>query len=244
MPPAGPGVDDVRRDPSRRRAYRPIQARTKVFVIDEVHMLSRNAFNALLKTLEEPPPHVKFVFATTELRKVPVTVLSRCQRFDLQRVRFRGVGDPLRPYRGPEGVTVQPAALDLITRAADGSVRDGLSLLDQAIAQADGDISAAAVVDMLGLADRGSGVRPLDAVMFPASRARPWRSPTSHMNAAPISACCWPDLLELIHMRHPAEVGAGAARLARNYPRRSASAVGALADRLSVPVWHAPGRCC
>ena len=114
-----------------------MQARTKVFIIDEVHMLSRNAFNALLKTLEEPPPHVKFVFATTELRKVPITVLSRCQRFDLRRVRVAELAAHFARIAEQEGVAIEPAALDLIARAADGSVRDGLSLLDQAIAQAE-----------------------------------------------------------------------------------------------------------
>ena len=130
------GVDDVREIIEATR-YRPVQARTKVFVIDEVHMLSRNAFNALLKTLEEPPPHVKFVFATTEMRKVPVTVLSRCQRFDLRRVRIAELAAHFARIAAQEGVAVEPGALDLIARAADGSVRDGLSLLDQAIAQAE-----------------------------------------------------------------------------------------------------------
>ncbi len=118
-----------------------MQARTKVFIIDEVHMLSRNAFNALLKTLEEPPPHVKFVFATTEIRKVPVTVLSRCQRFDLRRVGVSELHAHFARIAEKEAVAIEPAALDLIARAADGSVRDGLSLLDQAIAQAEGAIT-------------------------------------------------------------------------------------------------------
>src|SRR5580698_602049 len=148
------GVDDVREIIEATR-FRPMQARTKVFIIDEVHMLSRNAFNALLKTLEEPPPHVKFIFATTELRKVPITVLSRCQSFDLRRVRIGELSAHFGRIAANEAVNVEPAALDVIARAADGSVRDGLSLLDQAIAQADGTITGAAVADMLGLADRG-----------------------------------------------------------------------------------------
>jgi DNA polymerase-3 subunit gamma/tau len=118
------GVDDVREIIEATR-YRPIQARAKVFIIDEVHMLSRNAFNALLKTLEEPPPHVKFVFATTELRKVPVTVLSRCQRFDLRRVRIGELAAHFARIATQEAVNVEPAALEVIARAADGSVRDG-----------------------------------------------------------------------------------------------------------------------
>src|SRR5579875_1524466 len=122
------GVDDVREIIEATR-FRPLQARTKVFVIDEVHMLSRNAFNALLKTLEEPPPHVKFVFATTELRKVPVTVLSRCQRFDLRRVPVDRLVAHFTRIASLEGVAIEPEAVAMIARAADGSVRDGLSLL-------------------------------------------------------------------------------------------------------------------
>jgi DNA polymerase-3 subunit gamma/tau len=149
------GVDDVREIIEATR-FRPMQARTKVFIIDEVHMLSRNAFNALLKTLEEPPPHVKFIFATTEIRKVPVTVLSRCQRFDLRRIPVALLMAQYEKVALAEGLTVEPEALAAIARAADGSVRDGLSLLDQAIAQSDGArITAAQVADMLGAADRG-----------------------------------------------------------------------------------------
>src|SRR6185436_8245693 len=130
------GVGDIRELIEGVR-YRPVSARYKVYIIDEVHMLSGNAFNALLKTLEEPPPHVKFVFATTELRKVPVTVLSRCQRFDLRRVP----PDLLQHFArvaAEEKVEIAPDAIALIARAADGSVRDGLSLLDQAIAHGAG----------------------------------------------------------------------------------------------------------
>src|SRR5690242_9119 len=158
------GVDDVREIIEATR-FRPMQARTKVFIIDEVHMLSRNAFNALLKTLEEPPPHVKFVFATTELRKVPVTVLSRCQRFDLRRVRIGELAAHFARIATQEAVNVEPAALEAIARAADGSVRDGLSILDQAIAQADGPITNVQVADMLGLADREAVFELMEAVM-------------------------------------------------------------------------------
>jgi DNA polymerase-3 subunit gamma/tau len=149
------GVDDIRELTDGVR-YRPVSARYKVYIIDEVHMLSKNAFNALLKTLEEPPPDVKFVFATTEIHKVPVTVLSRCQRFSLRRVPVELLVAHYRTIAEAEGVAIEPAALGLIARAADGSVRDGLSLLDQAIALADaGPIAEAAVRDMLGVADRG-----------------------------------------------------------------------------------------
>src|SRR3984885_14487350 len=147
------GVDDMREVIEATR-FRPMQARTKVFVIDEVHMLSRNAFNALLKTLEEPPPHVKFVFATTEIRKVPITVLSRCQRFDLRRVDADVLMAHLANIAAKEGVEAEPEALGIIARAAEGSVRDSLSLFHQALAHAAGLVRADAVRQMLGLADR------------------------------------------------------------------------------------------
>ncbi len=148
------GVDDVREIIEAAR-YRPVSARFKVYIVDEVHMLSRQAFNALLKTLEEPPGHVKFIFATTEIRKVPVTVLSRCQRFDLRRVPVEMLEAHFQGVLAQEGAEIEPEALARIARAADGSVRDGLSMLDQAIAEADGGrIAADAVNEMLGLADR------------------------------------------------------------------------------------------
>ena len=147
------GVADVRELIEGVR-YRPVSARYKVYIIDEVHMLSTAAFNALLKTLEEPPPHVKFVFATTEIRKVPVTVLSRCQRFDLKRVPQDMLVEWFGKIAEKEKVEISPEALALVARAADGSVRDGLSMLDQAIAHGGGVVDAAQVRDMLGLADR------------------------------------------------------------------------------------------
>jgi DNA polymerase III subunit gamma/tau len=147
------GIDDVRELIEGVR-YRPVSARYKVYIIDEVHMLSEKAFNALLKTLEEPPPHVKFLFATTEIRKVPVTVLSRCQRFDLKRVPQQVLIDHFSKIAGTEKVEISPEALTLLARAADGSVRDGLSMLDQAIAHGGGVVDAAQVRDMLGPADR------------------------------------------------------------------------------------------
>jgi DNA polymerase III subunit gamma/tau len=147
------GVDDVRQINDSVR-YAPASARYKVYIIDEVHMLSTAAFNAFLKTLEEPPEHAKFVFATTEIRKVPVTVLSRCQRFDLRRVEADVLMGHLSNIAKKEGVEVEPEALGIIARAAEGSVRDSLSLLDQAIAHAAGEVRADAVRQMLGLADR------------------------------------------------------------------------------------------
>src|SRR5207245_10628935 len=134
-------------------------------IIDEVHMLSKTAFNALLKTLEAPPPDVKFVFATTEINKVPVTVLSRCQRFSLRRVPVELLIPHYRRIAEAEDVEVDSAALALIARAADGSVRDGLSLLDQAIALSGGRVSEAAVRDMLGVADRGLVFDLLESVL-------------------------------------------------------------------------------
>jgi DNA polymerase-3 subunit gamma/tau len=149
------GVDDIREIIDGVR-YLPQSARTKVYIIDEVHMLSRNAFNALLKTLEEPPPHAKFIFATTEIRKVPVTVLSRCQRFDLKRIPAETLSGLLRKTAEGEGAKISDDALALIARAAEGSARDGQSLLDQAIALGEpGEtVGAETVRRMLGLADR------------------------------------------------------------------------------------------
>src|SRR5450631_2312159 len=147
------GVDDVRQINDSVR-YAPASVRYKVYIIDEVHMLSTAAFNAFLKTLEEPPEHAKFVFATTEIRKVPVTVLSRCQRFDLRRVEADVLMGHLSNIAGKEGVEVETEALGIIARAAEGSVRDSLSLFDQAIAHAAGPVRADAVRQMLGLADR------------------------------------------------------------------------------------------
>jgi DNA polymerase-3 subunit gamma/tau len=159
------GVDDIR-DLTEGVRYRPVSARYKIYIIDEVHMLSKNAFNALLKTLEEPPPDVKFVFATTEVHRVPVTVLSRCQRFALRRVPIEQLVAHYRGIAAAESITVAPAALGLIARAADGSVRDGLSLLDQAIALSGGaPIDEGAVRDMLGIADRNLVFDLLETVL-------------------------------------------------------------------------------
>ena len=147
------GVDDVRQINDAIR-YAPVSARYKVYILDEVHMLSSQAFNALLKTLEEPPPHAKFIFATTEIRKVPVTILSRCQRFDLRRIDAGLLVKHLAAIAAREGIEMEAEALALIARAAEGSVRDSLSLLDQAIAHAAGPVSSQHVRAMLGLADR------------------------------------------------------------------------------------------
>jgi DNA polymerase-3 subunit gamma/tau len=159
------GVQNVRDLIIDTVAYAPTKARFKVFIIDEVHMLSTSAFNALLKTLEEPPPHVKFIFATTEIRKVPVTVLSRCQRFDLRRIEPEEMIAHLKGIAGKEKAEIADDALALITRAAEGSVRDAMSLLDQAISHGAGETTAEQVRAMLGLADRARVMDLFDLIM-------------------------------------------------------------------------------
>jgi DNA polymerase-3 subunit gamma/tau len=158
------GIDDIREIIDAVR-YASVSARYKIYIIDEVHMLSKSAFNALLKTLEEPPEHVKFLFATTEVNKVPVTVLSRCQRFDLRRIPADKLSAHFTEVSKAEGVEVEPEAVGMIAKAAEGSARDGLSILDQAIAHGAGTVTAEQVRDMLGLADRGRIRRLLQLVL-------------------------------------------------------------------------------
>ncbi|MEM9031491.1 MAG: DNA polymerase III subunit gamma/tau [Pseudomonadota bacterium] len=164
------GVDAMR-EINRMAETRPSEGRFKIFIIDEVHMLSTSAFNAMLKTLEEPRPHTKFILATTEIRKVPVTVLSRCQRYDLKRIEPEVMREMLRRIAVAEGARVEDAALSLITRAAEGSARDAQSLLDQAISPGAGETSAEAVRAMLGLADRGRVLDLFDLIMSGAAGA-------------------------------------------------------------------------
>ncbi len=191
------GVDDMRELIDGAR-YRPGMARYKVYIIDEVHMLSKSAFNALLKTLEEPPDHVRFIFATTEIRKVPVTVLSRCQRFDLRRVDAATLAGHLATIVEREAAAVDAAALHLIARAADGSVRDGLSLLDQAIAHAAGPVDAETVRRMLGLADRTIVFDVFEAAMAGDARAALEQVETQYLAGAdPVVIV--EDLLDLAH---------------------------------------------
>ncbi|MCY4034779.1 MAG: DNA polymerase III subunit gamma/tau, partial [Hyphomicrobiales bacterium] len=158
------GIADVREIIDSLQ-YAPTSARYKVYIIDEVHMLSTAAFNGLLKTLEEPPGHVKFIFATTEIRKVPVTILSRCQRFDLRRLDAEDMTKLLEGVAGKEKITLSPGALSMLARAADGSARDALSLLDQAIAQGAEKVEEDVVRDMLGLADQMRVCDMFDALM-------------------------------------------------------------------------------
>lgn len=158
------GVDNIR-ELNAMATTRPAEGRYKIFIIDEVHMLSTAAFNALLKTLEEPPAHVKFIMATTDIQKVPVTVLSRCQRFDLRRIEPEVMIAHLESVASQEGARIAEDALALITRAAEGSVRDAMSLMDQAISHGAGETTAAQVRDMLGLADRGRVLDLFDLIM-------------------------------------------------------------------------------
>ena len=158
------GVDNVR-EIIEGAKYNPVSARFKIYIIDEVHMLSKQAFNALLKTLEEPPARIKFIFATTEIRKVPITILSRCQRFDLRRLDEGLLSEHLGKIVSSEGAKAEDESLHLIARAGDGSVRDSLSLLDQAITQFNGDIKTADIRDMLGLADRTGLFDLYEAIM-------------------------------------------------------------------------------
>lgn len=192
------GIDDIREILDGVR-YAPSEARYKVYIIDEVHMLSKQAFNALLKTLEEPPAHVKFIFATTEIRKVPITVLSRCQRFDLRRVDVPTLAKHFAGICEKENVQADDAALQLIARAADGSVRDGLSLLDQAIALGDATVSGEQVQDMLGLADRGQNLDLLEHVLS-GRVAKALAVLDAQYNAGGDPLVIIQDLLDLTHL--------------------------------------------
>ena len=227
------GIGDIRELIESVR-FRPMQARYKIFVLDEVHMLSTPAFNALLKTLEEPPPHVKFVFATTEIRKVPITVLSRCQRFDLRRVRVAELAQHYGRIAVKEDVTIEPAALEQIARSADGSVRDGLSMLDQAIAQAEGTITAARVVEMLGLADREAVFDLLEAVMGGKPAAALTITDRAYERGADLGALLQ-DVLELLHTITRLKSIPGL-RDSQELPEAERTRGAALADRLTVPV--------
>ena len=230
------GVDDVREIIEATR-FRPMQARMKVFIIDEVHMLSRNAFNALLKTLEEPPAQVTFIFATTELRRVPVTVLSRCQRFDLRRVPQSELAAHFGAIAAKEGIAISADALALIARAADGSVRDGLSLLDQALALGEGpgeaSIDAAMVAGMLGQADRGLLFDLLEAVAKGRADLALGITDQAHARGADLGLML-ADLLELIHTVSRLKA-LPALRESRDLPEAERVRGAALADRLSVP---------
>ncbi len=230
------GVDDVREiiDASR---YAAVSARFKIYIIDEVHMLSKNAFNALLKTLEEPPAHVKFLFATTEVNKVPVTVLSRCQRFDLRRITADKLAEHFDNVATQEGVTAEPEALMLIARAAEGSARDGLSILDQAIAHAGlegGGVTADAVRQMLGLSDRGA-VRDLLALILTSDSAGALASLRRQYDYGVDPLAVFRALLETVHGVTLAKVGTPA-DIAQPIEERDARSE--WAGTLSFPALH------
>ncbi len=227
------GIDNIREIIESAR-YKPLVARYKVFIIDEVHMLSKGAFNALLKTLEEPPEHVKFIFATTEIRKVPVTVLSRCQRFDLRRVDVPVLSAHFKRIVEAEGSSASDEALALIARAAEGSVRDGLSILDQAIAFSTGKVSGPEVRAMLGLADRGRVFDLLDQLFAGDCKATLAAFAGLHRDGAD-PAQIMADLAEAVHVvTRIKAVGAeaGGEALSAEENRRAAG----LAARLSVPL--------
>jgi DNA polymerase-3 subunit gamma/tau len=228
------GVDDAREIIEAVR-YAPAQARYKIYIIDEVHMVTKHAFNALLKTLEEPPPHVKFVFATTEVQKVPVTILSRCQRFDLKRIPAEMLAAHFRKVADAESVETEGEALALIARAAEGSVRDGLSILDQAIAQAGaGAVTADAVRDMLGLADRGRTTALLGAILD-ADAAAAMAAVDSAHGAGVDSQALIGGLLDMVHATTRARLSGGADPA---LPDADRAAVGRWATELSFPALH------
>ena len=231
------GVDDVREIIEAVR-YSAVSARYKIYIIDEVHMLSKNAFNALLKTLEEPPGHVKFLFATTEVNKVPITVLSRCQRFDLKRIPTELLASHFAEIALKEAVNAESEALTLVAQAAEGSVRDGLSILDQAIAHADmeGDdkVTAAQVRDMLGLSDRGAVRRLFGLILAGDAQAMLAEAKSQYvLGVEPLAMMS--GLLAEVHRLTLTKVGA---------PRDGALDAEAMAlieehaDRLSFPTLH------
>jgi DNA polymerase-3 subunit gamma/tau len=221
------GVDDIREIIDAVR-YASVSARYKIYIIDEVHMLSKSAFNALLKTLEEPPEHVKFLFATTEVDKVPLTVLSRTQRFDLRRIPSEKLADHFAEVARAEGVEVEEDALKMIARAAEGSARDGLSMLDQAIAHGAGTVTAEQVRGMLGLADRGRIRRLLEHVLTGDANATLADLDEAHdLGIDPASLVR--GLMEELHLATRTKAGAAASAL----PAEQREAAERFADQLS-----------
>ncbi len=227
------GIDDIREIIDAVR-YASVSARYKIYIIDEVHMLSKSAFNALLKTLEEPPEHVKFLFATTEANKVPVTVLSRCQRFDLRRIPAEKLAAHFAEVSKAEGVEVDPEAVGMIARAAEGSARDGLSILDQAIAHGAGTVTAEQVRDMLGLADRGRIRRLLQLILSGDATAALEELDRAHaLGIDPTQLLR--GLMEALHAATRAKAGATADALQSAEERESA---GEMAGALSWGTIH------
>jgi DNA polymerase-3 subunit gamma/tau len=218
------GIDDIREIIDAVR-YASVSARYKIYIIDEVHMLSKAAFNALLKTLEEPPQHVKFLFATTEVNKVPVTVLSRCQRFDLRRIPAEKLAAHFAQVSRAEEVDVEAEALAMIARAAEGSARDGLSILDQAIAHGAGTVTTEQVRDMLGLADRGRIRRLLQLILGGDASAALSELDDAHaLGIDPTQILR--GLMESLHAATRAKAGAGADALQSLEERETAAEMG------------------
>ncbi len=230
------GVDDVREiiDASR---YSAVSARYKIYIIDEVHMLSKNAFNALLKTLEEPPGHVKFLFATTEVQKVPVTVLSRCQRFDLRRIPADKLATHFGEVVDKEGAQAEPEALAMIARAAEGSARDGLSILDQAIAHAGmegGAVTANAVRDMLGLSDRNA-IRDLFGLVIAGDAAGALAALRGQYDLGVDPQAVLKSLLEMVHRVTLAKLGN---EVIPGQAAEESASLGEWAGKLGFPALH------
>jgi DNA polymerase-3 subunit gamma/tau len=233
------GINDIREILDSVR-YAPVMARYKVYIIDEVHMLSTQAFNGLLKTLEEPPPHVKFIFATTEIRKVPVTVLSRCQRFDLKRIDGERLAQHLGAICAKEKVAVDADGLALIARAAEGSARDALSLLDQAMVQKPGaSVTAADVREMLGLADRGRVLDLLGAIAR-ADAKTALEDVRAHYESGADPALILRDLLELTHEAARAQALGADARIlgGKDWEARVRALAGALSPAQCSRLWQ------
>jgi DNA polymerase-3 subunit gamma/tau len=231
------GVDDVREIIEAVR-YSAVSARYKIYIIDEVHMLSKNAFNALLKTLEEPPPHVKFLFATTEVNKIPITVLSRCQRFDLKRISAERLAQHFADVCAKEGVDADPEALALVAQAAEGSARDGLSILDQAIAHADmdgdGKVKAAQLRNMLGLSDRAA-VRRLFGLLLGGDAQAALAEARAQYALGVEPAATISGLLREVHMVTLAKLGAPHDAA---LPQEARDALDQFSDQLSFPALH------
>ncbi len=233
------GINDIREILESVR-YAPVMARTKVYIIDEVHMLSTAAFNGLLKTLEEPPGHVKFIFATTEIRKVPVTVLSRCQRFDLRRIDSERMAAHLSGICAKEGVAIEPDGLALIARAAEGSARDALSLLDQAMVQKPGAaVSAADIREMLGLADRSRVLDLMDAIAAGDAKTALTEVREQYERGAD-PALILRDLLELLHEAARAQALGADARIlgGKDWEARIRALAGKLSPAQLSRLWQ------
>jgi DNA polymerase III subunit gamma/tau len=231
------GIDDIREITEAVR-YSAVSARYKIYIIDEVHMLSKQAFNGLLKTLEEPPAHVKFLFATTEVNKVPITVLSRCQRFDLKRIEVAQLSDHFQNIMGLEAVLADEEALHLIAQAAEGSVRDGLSILDQAIAHADmdgdGKVTAAQVREMLGLSDSSAMRRLLKLLLAcDASAVLDEAKRQYALGVEPLSMLS--GLLSEVHLLTLAKVGAP---FDRAIDEQAQADIAETSEQLTFPILH------